>query len=94
MMMVDYAPIYQDLKLEEQYDVKHIHPNLQFALPLSDGKCVCIYSDLEKTCAALAKFSQKDADSYRELYHKMKMWVDKLIAPATYVPSVTETGEI
>ena len=88
MMMVDYAPIYQDLKLEEQYDVKHVHPNLQFALPLSDGKCVCIYSDLEKTCAALAKFSQKDADSYRELYHKMKMWVDKLIAPATYVPAV------
>jgi phytoene dehydrogenase-like protein len=86
MMMVDYAPIYTDLKLEEEYGVKHIHPSLQFALPLSDGKCLCLYSDPERTCNSIARFSKRDADSYRELYHTAKRIVDGFIAPATYVP--------
>jgi phytoene dehydrogenase-like protein len=64
MMMADYAPVYTDFKLEEQYDVKHIYPFLQFALPLPDGKCVCLYSDVDKTCDSIAKFSQRDADNY------------------------------
>ena len=34
MMMVDYAPVYQDCRLEEDYNLRHIHPELQFALPL------------------------------------------------------------
>ena len=50
MMMADYAPIYQDFKLEELYNVKHVYPSLQFVLPLSDGRCLCLYSDVDKTC--------------------------------------------
>ncbi len=88
MMMVDYAPIYADFKLEEEYLVKHLYPSLQYALPLSDGRCVCLYSEVEKTCQSLAKFSQHDADSYRELYHIARRCVDEFIAPATYVPPV------
>jgi len=86
MMMVDYAPIYQDFLLEQQYNVKHIYPTLQFAMPLSDGRCACLYSDVDKTCENFSKFSQKDADSYRELHHMAKKCVDEFIAPATYVP--------
>jgi len=86
MMMVDYAPVYSDLKLEEEYNSKHIYPSLQFVLPLSDGKCLCLYTDVDKTCASIAKFSKKDADSYRELYHRCKRYVADFIAAATYVP--------
>ena len=68
-MMVDYAPVYQDLNFDE-YLVKHIKPELQWAMPLKDGKCLCIYTDVEKTCASIAKFSKKDADSYRSM-HKL-----------------------
>ena len=90
MMMVDYAPIYQDMRLEEVYRCSHIYPSLQFALPLSDGRSVCIYSDLEKTCESFAKFSKKDADTYRELYHTLKRYMDEFLAPATYaLPSPT-----
>ena len=58
-MMVDYAPIYHDFKLEEQYGVRHIRPELQWAMPLPDGKCICVYTDPEKTHASIAKFSKK-----------------------------------
>jgi hypothetical protein len=36
-MMVDYAPVYADMNFDE-YLVKHIKPEMQWALPLNDGK--------------------------------------------------------
>ncbi len=84
-MMVDYAPIYQDLKLEEEYDVRHILPELQWAMPLPDGKCICVYRDVEKTCASIAKFSQKDADAYRDMYHECDELMREIVGPQTFV---------
>jgi phytoene dehydrogenase-like protein len=83
-LMVDYAPIYKDLNLAEKYNLNYVHPELQFALPLSNGRSVCIYTDVDRTCTSFARFSKKDADSYREIYHKFKAYLDIFIAPATY----------
>ena len=84
MMMVDYAPAYQDLKLEETYNLAHIYPSLQLAMPLSNGDCICLYNDLDRTCNSLAKFSKKDADTYRELYTKFEGWMEDFLGPYTY----------
>ena len=86
MMMTEYAPPYKDFKLEE-YNIKHVYPPLQFAMPLSDGRCLCLYYDLDKTCESIAKFSKKDADTYREVYHRYKDYVQYFVAPATYYPA-------
>ncbi len=85
MMMVDFAPPYKDLELEKVYGLKHGYPPLQFAMPFLDGSCLCIYSDLERTCKSIAQFSKRDSDTYREIYNKYKEYVDNFIAPATYV---------
>jgi len=61
-MMVDYAPVYKDFALEEKYGVKHIWPEVQVAMPFSDGRSLCIHRDVEKSCQSIAQFSQKDAD--------------------------------
>ncbi len=82
-MMVDYAPLYQDLNLEA-YDLKHIHPPLQFAMPFPDGNCLGIYSDLERTQKSIERFSKKDAASYREFFLKSQRMVEEFLAPATY----------
>ncbi len=84
-MMVDYAPIYNDLELEK-YRCNYAYPELQVAMPFSDGKALCLYSDVEKSCESIARFSQKDAETYREAYHQFHAIVDDYIAPATYVP--------
>jgi phytoene dehydrogenase-like protein len=94
MMMVDYAPIYADFTLEERYDVKHIYPSLQFALPLSDGRCVCLYSDPEKTCESLARFSGNDAEAYRMLYNRLTRYVDEFLAAATYSSPVPPLDQL
>ena len=84
-MMVDYAPIYHDFKLEEQYGVRHIRPELQWAMPLPDGKCICVYTDPEKTHASIAKFSKKDADAYRNMYRECDELMRELVGPQTFV---------
>lgn len=94
MMMVDYAPVYSDFRLEEQYNLRHLYPSLQVALPLSDGRCICLHSDLDKTCDSIGTFSKKDADNYRELYHQCKRYVANFIAAATYVPPVPILDQI
>lgn len=85
MMMQEFAPAYKDLELETRYKLKHIYPELQFAMPTADGNTACIYSDVEKTCQNFAKFSTKDADSYRDLSKKFDTWVDDFLGPYTYV---------
>jgi len=83
-MMADYAPVYQDLNFAE-YDVRHIRPELQWAMPLKDGRCLCIYTDVEKTCASIAKFSQKDADSYRQMYRLYDDMMRNMVGPMTFI---------
>jgi phytoene dehydrogenase-like protein len=97
MMMVDYAPPYKDLDLENSYDLKHIYPSLQFVMPLKDGKALCLYNDLDRSCEAISKFSKRDADTYRDIYHKYKMYMDEFLAPATYVqpkPVLDQAGAL
>ena len=94
MMMADFAPVYKDFQLEEVYGVKHIHPELVFAMPFSDGKCLCLYKDLDRTLKSIAQFSEKDAESYREFYGLSKRCFDEFIGPATYVPPMGALDQI
>ena len=83
-LMADYAPPIKDFELGSKYDIEYIHPELEWAMPLSDGKSLCIYRDLEKTCQSIAKFSQKDAQSYREVSQRFYNIVNDFVGPATY----------
>jgi len=93
MPMVDYAPIYKDLELE-RFGLEHIFPDVQFAMSFLDGSSICIYSDLDKTCKSLERYSKKDADAYRNFYIKAKKMMDEFIAPATYVQPMPALEQI
>jgi phytoene dehydrogenase-like protein len=83
-MMVDYSPVLKDLNLEADYNLKWVYPPLQFVMPFADGSSICLYTDVEKSCASIARFSQKDADAYRRIYHKYNQYMEEFIGPATY----------
>ena len=84
-MMVDYAPIYQDFKLEETYGLTHILPEVQWAMPTPDGKALCVYTDPEKTAQSIAQFSQKDAAAYKEWYAECDELMREMVGPQTFV---------
>ena len=83
-MMVDYAPPYEDLDLEK-YRCRYVYPDPQVVMPFPDGKSLCLYSDVDRSCESIARFSQKDAEAYRETFHRFKIYMDEFLAPATYV---------
>ena len=93
-LMADYAPPIKDLELAKNYDIEYIHPQLEWAMPLSDGNSLCIYQDLEKTCQSIAKFSKKDADSYREVSQRFYNIVNDFIGPATYCDAMPPLEQV
>ncbi len=84
-MMVDYAPVYQDFDFEGTYGVRHILPELQWCMPTPDGRALCVYNDVEKTCQSFAQYSQKDADAYREWYKECDELMREIVGPQTFV---------
>ena len=87
-MMVDYGPPMKDLKLEQDYGLKWVYPPLQVVMPFADGSSICLYTDVEKSCASIARFSRKDADAYRRIYHRYNEYMEDFIGPATYHESI------
>lgn len=85
MMMVDYAPVYNDFAFEAR-GVKHIYPELQVAMPLADGRALSVYRDVDQTCASIARFSKKDADAYRDMQRHYDELMRNILGPQTYVP--------
>ena len=85
-MMVDYAPVYRDFALQEKYGVEHIQPEVQVAMPLEDGRCLCIHRDVEASCKSIAEFSAKDAESYRAMADRFEQMMKNILGPQTYVP--------
>ena len=93
-LMVDFAPPIRDFQMEELYDVRYLRPSLQFAMPLADGRCLCLYTDVERTCSSIAQFSQRDAAAYREFHDKLDWLMKEFLGPATYVPAVPPLEQI
>jgi phytoene dehydrogenase-like protein len=83
--MVDYAPVFDDLRLAEDYGLRFVKPEVVMSMPLMDGRALSIYADPERTCTSLAKISPTDAQAYRETYHLFRRFMDEFLAPATYV---------
>jgi phytoene dehydrogenase-like protein len=55
-------------------------------MPLLDGRCLCIHSDVDKSCESIARFSSRDAESYREMHARFDELMKHILAPQTYVP--------
>lgn len=85
-MMVDYAPPYRDFKLESEYNVKYVYPELQFCLPVDEKRFLGIYTDPERTSESIGQFSARDAATYRDVHRRCGEYMEKFLGPATYVP--------
>ena len=62
-----HAPLMHDLELQ-RFGYSYIEPPVQQAAAFRDGTCVVIHQDLDATCASLARFYKRDAETFRELH--------------------------
>lgn len=83
MLMLDKAPAYKDLGLEEDGCV-YITPEVEASLLKKNGESVTLYSDLDKSVESLRRLSSKDAERFREVYLEYQQMANEYLIPATY----------
>lgn len=85
---VGLAPAFKDLELEE-HGLKYVRPEVQMASVFPDDTALTVHTDLDKTCASMARFSEKDAETFRNLYTEAHGYVDLLLETLMYEPPMT-----
>ena len=74
-----------ELKLKAKHGLSYVFPDLPMMSVFEDGTTLGLYRDREKSCAEIAKFSTKDADTYRWLATKAAGYLP-MIAASLFAP--------
>ncbi|HXV34096.1 MAG TPA: NAD(P)/FAD-dependent oxidoreductase [Gaiellaceae bacterium] len=65
--LIQASPALGELRLVEDYGLEYLHPDPVVHVVFGDGESITQWRDLDRTCAELARFSARDAESYRRL---------------------------
>jgi phytoene dehydrogenase-like protein len=74
---ISEAPWFKDLRLSDR--VTYITPRYEFGQAHLDGSALVFGRDLEETCANIARFSKKDAATFREWNSKAEEMTAKIL---------------
>ena len=85
--LVGVSPVYEDLKLFDQ-GLQYAHPPVQMGSVFADGTALTIHRDMNKTHASMARFSQKDADTWIRLHEEVQGYLDLLVGTLMFAPPV------
>lgn len=75
-----------ELGLKSKYGLRYVFPELPMMSVFEDGSTLGLYRDRERTCAEIAKFSARDADSYRRLADQAAAWLPMIAATLYSAP--------
>ncbi len=85
---VDMAPPVGDLELRS-HGVEYVRPEVQMASIFDDGTALTIHTDMDKTLASMARFSEQDAETFHRLYTEAHGFVDLLLGTLMYQPPMS-----
>jgi phytoene dehydrogenase-like protein len=74
-----------ELKLKAKHGLSYVFPELPMMSVFEDGSTLGLYRDRERTCAEIAKFSERDAAAYRRLAAKAASYMP-MVAATLYAP--------
>lgn len=77
---ISAMPWFHDLELA-RHGVEMIHPELNFAQVLSDGRVLEIHLDVERTCESIARLSPSDAETYRRIHREFRPVLEAIVGP-------------
>ncbi len=82
--LVGICPVYDDLELVGRHGLRYVQPPVQMASVFSDGRALTVHTDLNKTCASMARFSERDADTFHRLYEETRGYRDLILRTLMY----------
>ncbi|HKS86118.1 MAG TPA: NAD(P)/FAD-dependent oxidoreductase [Pseudolabrys sp.] len=83
---ISEAPWFKDLNLDER--VTYITPRYEFGQAHRDGTALVLGRDLEESVANIARFSRKDAATFREWNRKAEKITARIFLPERYAEPV------
>jgi phytoene dehydrogenase-like protein len=81
--IIHMGPVYRDLELE-RYGAEYVWPENQFGHVFPDGRALVCSRDLETTVERIARFSTRDAETFRELAHAYRGVLADGMIPAMF----------
>lgn len=86
-----------ELGLVGRYGLQYVEPDPVAHVAFPDGEHITMWMDLDRTCSELARFSERDAESYRQLigeFEQTKRMLGRArFYPVGYGPSTRELLE-
>ena len=67
LQFANFSPVPEELQLAE-YGLKLRYPDPGLSHVFPDGRSVSVHRDLDETCVSIARYSKKDAETWRSLY--------------------------
>lgn len=80
-----------ELGLKKQFGLELVHTEASFATIYDDGTGIITWTDLDRTCEGIAKFSARDAEAYRT-FVKQGQALLPLLLRAHYAPPLPFAG--
>jgi len=90
------SPVYRDLELE-RHGVRYVYPEHLRGTIFPDHSSIVMYRDVERMAAEIARFSARDAKTYKELVENYGEFVQATIHPLMYsrpLPPSVQTAEL
>ncbi|MCX7677493.1 MAG: NAD(P)/FAD-dependent oxidoreductase [Alteraurantiacibacter sp.] len=66
MIQANPLLVNDELKLKSKYGLEYFYPEAPMGLLLKDFRHFLTYVDVDRTCQEIARYSEKDADTYRK----------------------------
>lgn len=87
-ILIQANPLIQndELGLLSQFGLQYVYPDVATATILEDYTALPFYFDLDRTCEAIAQYSHKDAEAYRELALFARRMLPMVLAGMFSVP--------
>jgi phytoene dehydrogenase-like protein len=76
------SPWFRDLQLGDR--VAYVTPHYEFAMPLQDGRALVFSRDLEETVRNIARFSAKDAQTFRDWNRRAETVTREIFLPERF----------
>jgi phytoene dehydrogenase-like protein len=77
--------VHDELGLKSRYGLRYLYPETPMMSVFEDGSTLALHRDAERSAAAIARFSAKDAEAFRRVSAQAQAWLPMIMA-SLYTP--------
>ncbi|MBF6222483.1 NAD(P)/FAD-dependent oxidoreductase [Nocardia abscessus] len=91
--IIHMGPVYRDLELQRR-GARYIWPDNQFAHVFPDGNGLVVSRDLDTTVRNIARYSKRDAETFRDLMHVYRNVLETQLLPGMFSVPGSPSSEL